>query len=92
MLIVGINYKVSKCAETHALLVRGQQGIRLCIFVVTHVSKLAVNVDPSVVDLRHSKKVWYNKDQGIKVLAGCPVRPHQTANGIFLPKGLKEES
>ena len=85
MLRVGINYKVSKCAVTHALLTRVQQGLRLCIFVVTRVNVLDVNVDPSVVDLRNSKKVCCNKDRGIKVPAGRPVRPHQTPNGILLP-------
>ena len=69
MLRVGINYKVSTCAVTRALLVRVQQGVQLCIFVVTRVSVLTVNVPISAVNLRDSKKVCYDKDQGIKVSA-----------------------
>jgi len=70
MLRVGINYKVSICAVIRTLLLaRVQQGVRLCIFVVTRVSVLTVNVPISAVDLKDSKKVCHDKDLGIKVSA-----------------------
>ena len=77
MLRVAINFKVSTYAVRCALLARVQQGVRLYvqyIFVVTCVSVLAVNVDPSEVYLRNSSKVCYDRERGIKIAAGDPLQ------------------